>query len=349
MIELVNSVADLTSLRDREELELIVVRVVADLLGAVKVRLWRLPRHEGQLRLHERATLVDRIATIFEAPSDMNDLPMLDSSRELRACYDQKSAMRAHSGAKGRRRHLFPVMGSKGVDSLLDVQLAAPLRSDQQELMLGLLRIYQNHLKILDYCEKDELTGLLNRKTFEASFAHLMRIEAPNLRGLAQFERIDRRRPVDPLQPRWLAVMDVDYFKRVNDRFGHACGDDVLTLLARLMRESFRESDWLFRSGGEEFVVLLESTDGQYVRGILERFRSAVEAYRFPQVGSVTVSVGFTRVRASDDGASAFRRADEALYAAKRRGRNQMISDEEAAGSGLFSSEPLARDFVRLH
>jgi diguanylate cyclase (GGDEF)-like protein len=196
MIELVNSVADLTSLRDREELELIVVRVVADLLGAVKVRLWR---------------------------------------------------------------------------------------------------------------------------------------------------------PVDPLQPRWLAVMDVDYFKRVNDRFGHACGDDVLTLLARLMRESFRESDWLFRSGGEEFVVLLESTDGQYVRGILERFRSAVEAYRFPQVGSVTVSVGFTRVRASDDGASAFRRADEALYAAKRRGRNQMISDEEAAGSGLFSSEPLARDFVRLH
>ena len=125
--------------------------------------------------------------------------------------------------------------------------------------------------------------------------------------------------------------MDIDFFKRVNDRFGHARGDEVLAATARLMRESFRQSDRLFRCGGEEFVVILEPTDGRYVRGILERFRRVVEAHDFPGVGLVTISMGYTRVAADDDRAAAFRRADEALYAAKRRGRNQVISHEELA------------------
>jgi diguanylate cyclase (GGDEF)-like protein len=194
-------------------------------------------------------------------------------------------------------------------------------------------------LKILDYSEKDELTGLLNRKTFESAFAHLTRIESPSRPGAIQFERVERRRAADPLKPRWLAVMDIDFFKSINDRFGHSRGDDVLAQMARLMRDSFRETDRLFRSGGEEFVVILEPTDARYVRGILERFRTLVEDHEFTQVRAVTISMGYTRVAPGENGAVAFHRADEALYAAKRAGRNRVICYEEMAGGRIPPAE----------
>ena len=336
MIKLVNSVADLTALHDREELEIIMALAASDLLEASAVKLWRLANHSGELRLHERALLVDRRATICDAPSNLNELPTLDSRREFSACYHSRTPLPLSPDENGRRRHVFPVMSARGIVGFLEICHAKRLSDNQQRVMSGLLRIYQNHLKILDYSEKDELTGLLNRKTFDAAFAHMTRIEAPRRIGAVQFERIERRRPADPHQPRWLAALDIDFFKRINDRFGHLCGDEVLVLLARLMRASFREADRLFRSGGEEFVIMLEPTAEEYVPGVLERFRAVVEAHDFPQIGSVTISMGYTRVAAGDDGAAAFRRADEALYAAKRQGRNRVICYEELAGGDVF-------------
>ena len=129
--------------------------------------------------------------------------------------------------------------------------------------------------------------------------------------------------------------MDIDFFKRINDRFGHAGGDEVLVAMAQLMRGSFRQADRLFRCGGEEFVIILEPTQMQYVGGVLERFRAIVENHAFPHIGAVTVSVGYTCVGPGDTGAAAFRRADEALYAAKRQGRNKVICYEELPGDAL--------------
>jgi diguanylate cyclase (GGDEF)-like protein len=329
MINFVNALADLTAIRDREELEFVMAQLAADLLGAVGVKLWRVLGHPPWLHVHERLAIVDGVATLFDPPSDIGVLPLLNSKPELDDCYHGKIPRSAAPGADGINRRLFPVLGARGIVGLLDVHVAAPLRDDQLRLASGLLRIYQNHLKILDYSEKDELTGLLNRKTLDDAFRRLTRIEASGQVGATQFQRVDRRRPVDPVQPRWLAVMDIDFFKRVNDRFGHSRGDEVLASVAQLMRNSFRESDQLFRCGGEEFVVMLQPTDPQFVRGILERFRVLIETHEFPGVGAVTLSTGYTRVAADDDGALAFRRADAALYAAKRRGRNRVVFDEE--------------------
>jgi diguanylate cyclase (GGDEF)-like protein len=168
----------------------------------------------------------------------------------------------------------------------------------------------------------------------------MMGIEPGPAAQIAQYERVERRRPLDADEPRWLAVVDVDFFKSINDRFGHPCGDAALVSLARLMRGAFRQSDRLFRCGGEEFVILLEPTPARFVATILDRFRARVEAAEFSEVGAVTVSVGYTRIAPGDDGISAFRRADEALYAAKRKGRNRVICcDElEAATAGADSS-----------
>ena len=229
---------------------------------------------------------------------------------------------------------VFPVSGAKGVIGFLELSRETPAPIEQQRFVTDLLRIYRNQLDILDYSENDELTGLPNRKTFDAAFDHMTRIDAAPRADIVQFERIERRRPVAAGEPRWLAVVDVDFFKAINDRFGHAGGDAVLVALARLMRNSFRQTDRLFRCGGEEFVILLEPTPARFVPAILERFRAKVEACAFPQAGAVTVSVGYTAIGPDDDGLTAFRRADEALYAAKRQGRNRVVCSDDPGALG---------------
>src|SRR5260370_16653777 len=151
-------------------------------------------------------------------------------------------------------------------------------------------------------------------------------IEAPRCTHIVQYERIERRRPVEADQPRWLAVLDVDFFKSINDRFGHHCGDEVLVTLANLMRASFRAADRVFRCGGEEFVVLLEPTAPQFVAGILERFRGLVAVHHFPEVGSLTVGVGYTQIAIDAHGPATFRRAHPALYSPHRHRRHPLPS-----------------------
>jgi diguanylate cyclase (GGDEF)-like protein len=133
--------------------------------------------------------------------------------------------------------------------------------------------------------------------------------------------------------------LDIDHFKRVNDNFGHLIGDEVLLLMSRLMRSSFRYQDQLFRFGGEEFVVLMRCTDAEAAGRAIERLRANVERYAFPQVGRITISVGFTELRPSDTPAAAFERADKAVYFAKQNGRNQVHHHAELVASGRLADE----------
>jgi diguanylate cyclase (GGDEF)-like protein len=340
MIALVNSLADLTSLRNRDELEIAMATMATSAVAASSGKLWRLVGDQGQPRLHARVMAADRRVLVCDPPPEMSDLPGLDSRRELRVCYDRNRALAVIADANGGRRTVFPVNGSTGIIGFLELSRDTALAAEEHRFVTDLLRIYRNQLEILDYSENDELTGLPNRKTFDAVFDHMMGIEPGPAAQIAQYERVERRRPLDADEPRWLAVVDVDFFKSINDRFGHPCGDAALVSLARLMRGAFRQSDRLFRCGGEEFVILLEPTPARFVATILDRFRARVEAAEFSEVGAVTVSVGYTRIAPGDDGISAFRRADEALYAAKRKGRNRVICcDElEAATAGADSS-----------
>lgn len=135
---------------------------------------------------------------------------------------------------------------------------------------------------------------------------------------------LDDQRQIEPPGQYWLGVIDIDHFKRVNDGFGHLIGDEVLLLVARIMRSSFRHDDRLYRFGGEEFVVLLRAQSEDAALSVFERFRCNVQAYQFPQVGTITISLGCTRVRDNDTPAAAFERADKVVYMAKDQGRNQV-------------------------
>ena len=133
-------------------------------------------------------------------------------------------------------------------------------------------------------------------------------------------------------------MIDVDRFKLVNDRFGHLIGDEVLVLVARIMRSTFRFHDRLYRFGGEEFVVLLTAHDEEGAGAAFERLRLHMEQFAFPRVGQVTVSIGYTDVRPGDTPQAAFERADRAVYYAKENGRNQVHSHATLVDSGHLES-----------
>ena len=129
-------------------------------------------------------------------------------------------------------------------------------------------------------------------------------------------------------------MIDIDHFKRVNDTYGHLIGDEVLLLLARLMRACFRFHDQLYRFGGEEFVVLMRCNGEAEAALALERLRASTANHLFPQVGHITISIGFSEVRPGDTPSGAFERADKAVYHAKAHGRNQVCSHAALVAEG---------------
>lgn len=155
---------------------------------------------------------------------------------------------------------------------------------------------------------RDELTGALTRVAFphlwEAGVCHL------------------RRSPSHPIS---VAVLDLDHFKGVNDRYLHEGGDAVLRHITQVMRAACRPYDHLFRWGGEEFLLLLDGADATQAGLALERVRNAVEQAETVFHGQklrVTVSIGHTQVQPEDAPEQARTRADQALYWAKAAGRN---------------------------
>jgi diguanylate cyclase len=171
-----------------------------------------------------------------------------------------------------------------------------------QETLRGMMR------QLEDLASTDELTGLYNRRHFlRRAEAELSRLRAGHQSGLA--------------------LIDLDYFKRINDLHGHATGDRVLQAFASVARSCLRDDDILARYGGEEFVLLLPHTDAEQFGACCERLREAFANAQPPDVDMQTVhlslSVGLTLLREGDDLDEALQRADDALYRAKGSGRNR--------------------------
>ena len=322
---LIHSVAEATTHRDRDDLNQAIAQLVRDYFQATRVRLYSLIDEQGQCLAIPRTDLWDAaVAPVDDAkPVALTDDPLLADCVERRAM--------AHGQTPDRRaRTIFPVESDSNIVSLLEIHTGEQLSSRDAILVTGLLRILKNHLGLLDYGERDTLTGLLNRKTFERAFEKLR-------------ARKDGAR-ANPTQPGWFGVIDIDHFKSINDGFGHLFGDEVLLLVARLMQETFRGADQLFRFGGEEFVVILEGTSPEGARIAFERIRSRIEAHPFPQVGRVTISLGYTRIGASDASANCVERADAALYYAKQHGRNQVHCHELLVGRGELDAKTAESD-----
>ena len=223
------------------------------------------------------------------------------------------------------------LFGPKGLAGLITMRFA-DATSARPWWIASFLKVYQNHVNLINDAECDTLTGLFNRKTFEERIDRVLAMQRA-ARENPQYGASDRR-VMRAGEHHWLAVIDIDHFKSVNDRFGHLYGDEVLILVSRLMTRGFRMEDRLFRFGGEEFVIVLSPCSSTGAAMVLDRFRTAIADYAFPQVGKVTISIGYTRIRIDDMPSIVVGRADQALYYAKRNGRDQVRNFEQLAAAG---------------
>ena len=208
------------------------------------------------------------------------------------------------------------------------------LDSSAQVMLNAFCRIFENYLVILHENERDKLTGLLNRQTFEKKIKQLIEKQVLKVYGSVREE--EKRRPKQA-STSWLAILDIDHFKNINDKYGHICGDEVLLILAQKMRHFFRATDLIFRFGGEEFVIVFEPTDAESISNKMAEFLQLVRNTSFPFVENMTISAGLARISPYDFPITVLESADKALYYAKNNGRDKYCIYEDLLAENLIN------------
>ncbi len=345
---------DLTGHRDHSMLDLSVISAVQELSNADRTRILGLALVHSHLALVEHAIIDRKLAPHVNAhgePGTGQATGAADSPRdgwhdefshsedlalfpELAHCLEACEPMAERVDEHGHTLWM-PVWLKDKANICLEICRAEEFSPQTIQIIAGIISVYRNFQNLLDYSERDALTGLYNRKTFDDQLAKMLANPLPDP-AESQLTAEEEERRSYAYSQHWLAVIDVDHFKRINDQFGHVYGDEVLILLSNLMQTSFRNQDRVFRFGGEEFVVLLRSTSLDNARKIIERFRLNVEAHSFPQVGRITVSVGFAAVNSFESPVVILGHADQALYYAKAHVRNLACHYDQLVAQGLL-------------
>jgi diguanylate cyclase len=176
-------------------------------------------------------------------------------------------------------------------------------------------QLRQELVQVRQTAVTDGLTGLLNRRAFDQLLAEI----------------IDQT----PADTTCLTMLDIDHFKKVNDTYGHAIGDNVIKYAATLLKKHAEEHHHVARYGGEEMAIIMPNTSKEKAKAIAENIRSAMESSRLKRkdnsqpLGTITVSMGIAALRSGDTAESLIIRADTALYQAKESGRNRVIENDE--------------------
>ena len=335
---LLQDIQRLTESRDREGLDGQLALSLCRWLGAREVCVARVVGEPGE----ERWLTTGQAGSALDAPSgghaaapasiiDLRHQPRLDECVLWRCCLQDRDTVSAAS-PEGGVLLCLPLFQSGAQAAVVELHLDALPRQARLRDLLDITRIIANHHALLEYAQHDTLTGLLNRKTFDESF---LRVAMPAPVAACG----DDQRRARPGLGHWLALIDIDHFKAINDQHGHLIGDEVLLHMAQLMRRTFRFQDRLYRFGGEEFLVLMRCESDADARAACVRLLEGARAYRFPRVERVTVSVGFAHIEAGMSPTVAFARADRAVYHAKQHGRDQVRGYAELAqGGGVAES-----------
>ena len=272
----------------------------------------------------------------FRAPKDEDK--MVELGEKITAELDTvlqvlETAGRDHSAygktlsqASGELGHAK--LGEAGIKTLIDQVIGATrameARSKTLEMRLQTSSLEVNELRAnLESVRResliDQLTGIKNRKAFDSELQ----------------ESIERSiKTGDPLS---LAMCDIDHFKNFNDTWGHQTGDQVLRLVANCLSENVKGRDTAARYGGEEFVVILPQTELAGAVHLANQIRSKVESKKLVKkstgdiLGIITISAGVTQYDPNESAEDFVRRADACLYAAKRGGRNRVVSEVDNA------------------
>lgn len=326
----------MTSQRDSQLLELSLLRTLSPVLGIVDCSLFRSDEtgHVVGAVHHHRSKVVDAHGNhrYVDHMEEINQ--SIDLSPEMHGLLESARLLRRASHKIGQQglSMVYPILsGSNFLGYFVFNRDAAPTPTEGASIR-GVLEVYSNYFSLLDDSQRDHLTGLLNRQAMERYLTRLWAVMPQTRNNLTDED--GRRR--SHRAGYWLAVIDIDHFKRVNDSFGHVIGDEILLLVSRLLGAALRNQDHLFRFGGEEFVAVIAADDDAAALSVMERVRKSIHEHLFPQVGRVTVSVGFSAANPVLLTEEVLSNADRALYYAKDQGRNQVHEYEHLVKTGVF-------------
>ncbi|MCB1959950.1 MAG: GGDEF domain-containing protein [Rhodocyclaceae bacterium] len=348
MIHVLKHVESITKHRDRTLLEVGVATALHELLKPLTVNVYTVQQAGTRTQLHRLTHAGADGVRYFDTDFERTDeVISVDRRADFQTCIAEERLVASPAPDSAHTTYCLPVAYDGKVAGLIEMVTDATLDDAQIDLTQSFITLYRNYLSLLDYSERDSLTGLLNRRTFDENLGKILASLRASAADHAALPGAERRDGATADAPHWLAVIDADHFKRINDKHGHLYGDEVLILLANLMRESFRNDDKLFRFGGEEFVAVLKPASFDDAHRVLERFRQSVEHYHFPQVGQVTISIGYAPLRAGDTASAVLGAADDAMYYAKAHGRNQVRAYPTLVAQGAiaprrFTDEPSA-------
>jgi len=277
-------------------------------------------------------------SSVISAHASIQSLPLSVSEGVTRAVNEVNVQIIPADDLRQGIFVIYPAKNSKHNIFAVLVEKTCSSDPEGQQLVYGLLRVYSNYLYLLDQLRRDKLTGLLNRETLETEISRILVLNQQNIPlahlNTPQIDNDQRQQKGD--KHFWLGVLDIDFFKRVNDTYGHLYGDEVLILVARLIEKSVRNDDLIFRYGGEEFVILIQASDLDDARFAFDRIRLAISAHHYAKADKITVSVGVTQLGLQSGPTDVIAEADEALYFAKNHGRDQARHYQELVDQKLI-------------
>jgi len=343
MSTFIEHIVRLTDHRDRDLLELTLSKALIELLPLDRIVIARVMREDGVSRWLDVARLDAKGGgrVIDPLRVDFQTLVKLEDASDRLKCLDSRALLEiAWAGPDGPRITMLPLFSDSREDDLgvMELHSAAALSPESVSLIEALRQIYRNMYRLLEFSDRDALTGLLNRKSLDDAFysAVLEDMEGSARTPVLPVSTVAERRHRVPANY-WMGAASIDNFGLIGDKHGLAVAQEVLQRVARIMSSTFRTYDRLYHFEVERFGVLMHCPDEALVLSAFERFRASVESTHFAQVGRVTVSCGFTTVNEDDSPATAIESTDRAVDFARRAGGNKACSHPGLVRRGFFA------------
>lgn len=326
----------MTSIRDTYLVEQSLLLILGPVLGVLETSLYRVDDNGVVLRaLHHSRTVVTEangVQHVAEFVEEVANDP--DISNPVRELLDNVRLLGKPCSRKLESDLLicYPLRSGDELRGYFVFKRDREVTPVEDGIVHGVLEVFTNYYELLDTSQRDQLTGLLNRYSLEMNLGRLWNLLSARIHDS---ESEDTRRGLAP-QTYWLGMLDIDHFKSINDTYGHIIGDEMLILVTHLLESSFRQSDLIYRYGGEEFIAIIAANDLESATLAFERARKKIELFQFPQVGHVTISGGFSGADPSVLPQEVINRADSSLYAAKNAGRNRIYHYDTLVKEGVL-------------
>lgn len=326
---ILHHIENFTAQRDKELLAFSLLKSIRDILRPIRTSILTMNGHAEpvmEVSLSNGETCEYRHNDIKVPPSTLASLDYINTwhlDELMKAHDDQYTSFHVLQQSRQQNQYLIITLDNK------------PSRSESY-IIKGMLSIYSNFSSLLAEAQTDELTGLMNRKTFEESIVKLYQ-------GTAFIDDEDNE-----THSNWIAIIDIDHFKAINDSAGHLYGDEVLIHISRALKVTFRHDDMLFRFGGEEFVVLMRDLTRKECEELLQRVLTNVQEINLNTQSPITVSAGVCEFQKDTFHVTLMDQADQALYYSKQNGRNRATFYDEIVKAGLAKSSQVEHGDIDL-